>query len=64
MGKCGETLPCTYSSHMYNHYGNPHVSVTESIALPNGVDETAVSQMLRMTYETSHPTLFSEREKD
>jgi len=40
MGKCGETLPCTYSSH--NRYGNLHVSVTESTALPNGVNETAV----------------------
>jgi len=40
MGKCGETLPHAYSSH--NHHGNLHVSVTESTALPNGVNETAV----------------------
>jgi len=61
MGKCGETLPSTYSFH--NHYGN--LRTCKCYRINNSMEwmKPQFDIMLRMPYETSHPTVFSEREK-
>jgi len=45
VGKCGEMLPCTYSSH--NHYDNLHVR--KCYRINSSTKWSGWNQMLRMT---------------